>query len=220
MRASPTSRTGRASIVRVNDRGPFLHDRIIDLSYAAAHRLGVAQNGSGEVEVDAILPGTLAASPLAAQPPLPPVAVASAISAPLAPPSVLASAAPCPESRRSRADGAAIQCSWEHSPISPMRRHSLHARRTNSHRHRSNRKFDRRADSIASTSDPIRSAPRPSVSGSASRRPSASRRQWHRTRAVLHHVRRADRYNGVTCADAAHRAVRDAHPLLPLTVAR
>ena len=42
--------------MRVNDRGPFLHGRIIDLSYAAAHRLGIAQRGSGEVDVEAILP--------------------------------------------------------------------------------------------------------------------------------------------------------------------
>jgi rare lipoprotein A len=78
--------SGRSVIVRVNDRGPFLHDRIIDLSYAAAHRLGIAQNGSGEVEVDAILPGTLAQSAQAARPPLTPVADAPAITTPLAPP--------------------------------------------------------------------------------------------------------------------------------------
>ena len=52
--------TGKSVIVRVNDRGPFLHGRIIDLSYAAAHRIGIAQAGSGEVEVEAILPGTYA----------------------------------------------------------------------------------------------------------------------------------------------------------------
>jgi rare lipoprotein A len=77
--------SGRSVIVRVNDRGPFLHDRIIDLSYAAAHRLGIAQNGSGEVDVQAILPGSLAQSAQAAQPALSPVAAAPAITAPLAP---------------------------------------------------------------------------------------------------------------------------------------
>jgi rare lipoprotein A len=49
--------TGRSVVVRVNDRGPFLHDRVIDLSYVAAHRIGIAQKGSGEVIVEAILPG-------------------------------------------------------------------------------------------------------------------------------------------------------------------
>ena len=65
--------TGRSVVVRVNDRGPFLHERVIDLSFAAAHRIGIAQRGSGEVEVEAILPGstvTVAAAPL------PPVAAA------------------------------------------------------------------------------------------------------------------------------------------------
>ena len=49
--------TGKSVVVRVNDRGPFLHGRVIDLSYAAAHRIGIAQKGSGEVDVEAIIPG-------------------------------------------------------------------------------------------------------------------------------------------------------------------
>ncbi|MGQ0651615.1 MAG: septal ring lytic transglycosylase RlpA family protein [Betaproteobacteria bacterium] len=48
---------GRSVVVRLNDRGPFLHGRVIDLSYAAAHRLRIVQAGSGEVEVEAIVPG-------------------------------------------------------------------------------------------------------------------------------------------------------------------
>ena len=47
-------RTGRSVIVRVNDRGPFKHDRVIDLSYAAATKLGIAAAGTGEVEVERI----------------------------------------------------------------------------------------------------------------------------------------------------------------------
>ncbi|BAP90098.1 sporulation and cell division repeat protein [Burkholderiales bacterium GJ-E10] len=47
-------RNGRSVIVRVNDRGPFLFDRVIDLSYAAATRLGIAGPGTGEVEVERI----------------------------------------------------------------------------------------------------------------------------------------------------------------------
>ena len=43
--------TGKQIIVRVNDRGPFLHGRVIDLSYAAAVKLGVA-GGISEVEVE------------------------------------------------------------------------------------------------------------------------------------------------------------------------
>jgi rare lipoprotein A len=53
---------GRSVIVRINDRGPFRNDRIIDLSYAAAHRLGVVQAGSARVEVEALLPGKTSAA--------------------------------------------------------------------------------------------------------------------------------------------------------------
>ena len=49
--------TGRSVIVRINDRGPFHDGRVIDLSYAAAYRLGIIGTGSGEVEVEAIVPG-------------------------------------------------------------------------------------------------------------------------------------------------------------------
>ncbi len=62
--------SGKSVVVRVNDRGPFLRGRVIDLSYAAAARIGIAQNGSGEVEVEAIIPGETV---LAAATPLPPV---------------------------------------------------------------------------------------------------------------------------------------------------
>jgi rare lipoprotein A len=48
--------TGKQVIVRVNDRGPFHEGRIIDLSYAAAHKLGTAGKGTGLVEVRAIDP--------------------------------------------------------------------------------------------------------------------------------------------------------------------
>jgi len=65
--------TGKSVIVRVNDRGPFLHSRVIDLSFAAAERIGIAQKGSGEVEVEAILP--TGASGITASTPLPPVAM-------------------------------------------------------------------------------------------------------------------------------------------------
>lgn len=43
-------------IVRVNDRGPFHANRIIDLSYGAAVRLGFANQGTAQVEVEAVAP--------------------------------------------------------------------------------------------------------------------------------------------------------------------
>ena len=48
---------GRAVIVRVNDRGPFLQNRLIDLSYAAAAKLAIVGTGTGLVEVEAVMPG-------------------------------------------------------------------------------------------------------------------------------------------------------------------
>lgn len=42
----------RSVIVRINDRGPFLHDRLIDLSYVAAYKLGIVQKGSGVVDIE------------------------------------------------------------------------------------------------------------------------------------------------------------------------
>ena len=62
-------KTGRSIVVRVNDRGPFHEGRIIDLSYTAAHRLGIL-GGATMVEVESIIPegGTTTAS----APPPPP----------------------------------------------------------------------------------------------------------------------------------------------------
>jgi len=100
--------TGKSVVVRVNDRGPFLHDRIIDLSYAAARRIGIAAHGSGEVEVEAILPGTLGQTAQAAQPPLPPVAAAPAIAA-------VASAAPPTSSLPPASDANVVT-----TPIAPV----------------------------------------------------------------------------------------------------
>ena len=45
---------GRSVIVRINDRGPFHSDRLIDLSYAAAYKLRIIGKGSSLVEVEAI----------------------------------------------------------------------------------------------------------------------------------------------------------------------
>ena len=46
--------TGRSIVVKVNDRGPFVGNRIIDLSYTAASQLGVVRNGTARVRVEAL----------------------------------------------------------------------------------------------------------------------------------------------------------------------
>ena len=60
---------GRSVVVRVNDRGPFLHSRIMDLSYAAAYKIGYAGVGSATIEVEHLLPRDIAAGrvPMASQ---------------------------------------------------------------------------------------------------------------------------------------------------------
>jgi len=49
---------GRSTIVRVNDRGPFHSNRIIDLSYAAAVKLGFASKGTARVRIELVSPYT------------------------------------------------------------------------------------------------------------------------------------------------------------------
>ena len=49
-------RNGKSVVVRINDRGPFHSDRLIDLSYAAAYKLGIITSGRDLVEVESIIP--------------------------------------------------------------------------------------------------------------------------------------------------------------------
>ena len=58
----------KSVVVRVNDRGPFRSDRLIDLSYTAAYKLGVLGGGSAMVEVESILPGDITPAALASAP--------------------------------------------------------------------------------------------------------------------------------------------------------
>jgi rare lipoprotein A len=53
---------GKSVVVRINDRGPFHSERIIDLSYAAAYKLGYIAAGSARVEVESVKPGQTAAA--------------------------------------------------------------------------------------------------------------------------------------------------------------
>ena len=66
--------SGKSVVVRITDRGPFHADRVIDLSYTAAYKLGLINGGSGQVEVEAIVPGEAAGTAYAqATPPPKPV---------------------------------------------------------------------------------------------------------------------------------------------------
>ncbi|HKD54933.1 MAG TPA: septal ring lytic transglycosylase RlpA family protein [Steroidobacteraceae bacterium] len=50
-------RNGRSIVVRINDRGPFVANRLIDLSYTAAAKLDMIRDGTTLVEVKALTPG-------------------------------------------------------------------------------------------------------------------------------------------------------------------
>lgn len=58
---------GKSVVVRINDRGPFHPGRIIDLSYAAAQRIGIHKTGTGRVEVEIALPNDAAPIPRRAE---------------------------------------------------------------------------------------------------------------------------------------------------------
>jgi rare lipoprotein A len=77
---------GRSVVVRVNDRGPFVGNRIIDLSYSAAAKLGMLRNGTAMVDVRTIDPS---------EPP-PVVTASNRAAAPMAAPSGAALAAVAP----------------------------------------------------------------------------------------------------------------------------
>jgi rare lipoprotein A len=78
---------GKRVVVKVNDRGPFVDNRLIDLSYAAATALDMVRSGTTRVEVRAIAPPVealrrderVAAAPYSAPAGLPPVAGAPAL---------------------------------------------------------------------------------------------------------------------------------------------
>src|SRR6185436_16356099 len=53
----------KSVVVRINDRGPFHSDRLIDLSYTAAYKLGVLGGGRALVEIETIIPDAVTPSP-------------------------------------------------------------------------------------------------------------------------------------------------------------
>lgn len=89
---------GQSVVVRVNDRGPFLRGRVIDLSYAAAHRLGYINSGSAHVEVESITHQDIQVARAAGVPALPGAAkgVGVASSSPVMQPIAVAAPAPAP----------------------------------------------------------------------------------------------------------------------------
>jgi rare lipoprotein A len=71
-------KNNKSVVVRVNDRGPFHSDRLIDLSYTAAYKLGVLAGGSTQVRVESIDPTALVSVNTPMQPEAPPAALTEA----------------------------------------------------------------------------------------------------------------------------------------------
>jgi rare lipoprotein A len=79
---------GRSVVVRVNDRGPFVGNRIIDLSYTAAAKLDMLRNGTAMVEVRSLNVAAPDTPVIAAAPAAAPLTASPSVVAPLADPEI------------------------------------------------------------------------------------------------------------------------------------
>ena len=127
---------GLSVVVRINDRGPFHANRIIDLSYAAAARIGLAAKGSGMVEVERVfpregeeLPATIPASPTTTALAMPPTAAfveTPVVTAEAAGLWLQLGAFSSAESAESFRDHATRELTWMLEPISISQRDGFH----------------------------------------------------------------------------------------------
>lgn len=113
---------GRSAIVRINDRGPVHPGRIIDLSYAAAYKLGFTDQGHANVEIALVLPEDVAMVQL--RRPVPPLARRKATAPaqqlarqPASPP--VAAAASVASAPRATIEPAVVAVSPQAAPIHP-----------------------------------------------------------------------------------------------------
>jgi rare lipoprotein A len=131
-------KTGQWVVVRINDRGPFHSNRIIDLSYAAAARIGVAGPGSGMVEVERVFesPGSRPEAAVAlAQPPQ--VAVETSVVVEEAAGLWLQLGAfSSRDGAESFREHAARELSWNHEPVQVAPREGLYRVRLGPYRNR------------------------------------------------------------------------------------
>ena len=129
-------KTGKSVVVRVNDRGPFHSDRIIDLSYAAASRIGIAAPGSGLVEVERVFASS-GAGPVVVATPAPP---APAVETPMVVEDkglwLQIGAFSSRESADIFRDQAARDLSWNNEPLDVSPRDGLYRVRLGPYRNR------------------------------------------------------------------------------------
>ncbi len=130
-------KNGKSVVVRINDRGPFLSDRIIDLSYAAAVRIGIANAGSGLVEVERVYEAVPASPMVDRTPPPTPAIVETAVVT--AEPSGLwlqLGAFSSRESADSFRDRMLRELSWNNEPMQVFSRDGMHRVRMGPYRNR------------------------------------------------------------------------------------
>ena len=130
-------KNGRSVIVRINDRGPFHSDRIIDLSYAAAVKIGIAGPGSGLVEVERVYDVTPASPTMDRTPPPTPAIVETAVVT--QEPTGLwlqLGAFSSRESADSFRDKMGRDLSWNREPLQVFSREGLHRVRMGPYRNR------------------------------------------------------------------------------------
>ena len=131
-------KNGLSVVVRINDRGPFHSNRIIDLSYAAAARIGIAAAGSGMVTVERIVPGS-AGEPVVSTLQAPPeksVIETAVVAQEAAGLWLQLGAFSSAETAESFRDHAARELPWMMEPIQVMQRDGLHRVRLGPYRSR------------------------------------------------------------------------------------
>ncbi len=79
---------GRSVVVRINDRGPFVGNRIVDLSYTAAQRLDIVRTGTALVELQTVAPITDRGTVASAWPTPMPMPMPTPTPAPVSPPTL------------------------------------------------------------------------------------------------------------------------------------
>jgi rare lipoprotein A len=131
-------KNGKWVVVRINDRGPFHSNRVIDLSYAAADRIGIASAGSGLVEVERVFesPEPRAAVPQLLPPPVQLVAETPVITQETAGIWLQLGAFSSREGADAFRDRMARDLSWNLEPIQLSLREGLHRVRLGPYRNR------------------------------------------------------------------------------------
>ncbi|MGZ5087205.1 MAG: septal ring lytic transglycosylase RlpA family protein [Usitatibacter sp.] len=131
-------KTGQWVVVRINDRGPFHSNRVIDLSYAAAARIGLASAGSGMVEVERVFESwePPPAAAVAETPPPAPVVETPVVVAEASGLWLQLGAFSSRESAESFRDHATRELSWNHEPVQVAPREGLYRVRLGPYRNR------------------------------------------------------------------------------------